>query len=303
MSTTPAPEEVQGETGSIHSKELVKQLADAFGRLDVNKDGKVDRQEFISGILKDKDIQKILHLKIEDDPASNTEESLGQKTGSLRNHRQYISRRGKNLGVVLEYFKRLDKDNSGDVCADEFSAFFQSELLTKMIEKQLEAKLSDCKNLSGGDVAMLKQLFAFMDTDSSGLVSYTELCEHVGHKMAKEMMVEMDTDHNAYLGLDEFLQSLDKQHEKTEETVKTKALGTLAKSCLTHSRQKRKAFTQASFPSLMVVEKKIGKKKMLTETKEQPTDLIKAYVAKMEPSKKSILSEISGAGLAPLTEE
>ena len=42
---------------SIKSREVLSQLAKAFSRLDVNKNGSISKAEFISGLLKDKEVK------------------------------------------------------------------------------------------------------------------------------------------------------------------------------------------------------------------------------------------------------
>ena len=155
---------------SVSSEEFLKKLTAAFSKLDVNKDGMVSRQEFIAGVLNDKEMQKLLSVEVESkgsevspSPKSPDPNAIGGAKGSLSDHKVYREKRGRKLGVVLEYFKRLDADDSGEITIEEFSEFFHSEKLSGMIASQLKAEVDITKNLSAADSAMVKQLFAFID--------------------------------------------------------------------------------------------------------------------------------------------
>jgi len=306
---------------TIESKEVLEMLAKAFSKLDVNKDGTISKQEFVAGVLKDPEVQKILHIPIEKTTAKTPEsrDAQGVRRGSLKLRDKDVLRRAvrtRNLGIALKYFKQIDKDNSGTIDVNEFSAFFHSSELEKMIGQKLKSTYTKTNNLTKEDARMLKQMFEVLDSDESGLVSYVELCEGMGPQLANEMFSTMDEDGNKYLEFDEILMVLDQKFKGVAEQEKLKRLGKLAQACIRWNKRGRKLphFARTKFvPDSVVIEKNpVEKPKRsrrgsltLSATKNEPipdiaqdppkTDLVEAYIKKAGLTQNSpFLSGISG---------
>ncbi len=293
---------------SIKSDRLLEQLATAFAKLDVNKNGKIGRSEFINGIMNDKEMQEILNLSVDDekDAVSPTQASMSESRGNLRDQAKLIKRRGKKLGVALEYFKRLDVDGDGEVDVKEFSDFFSSEKLSSMIEKQLEAQVNKTENLSPEDVAMLKQLFELIDTDRSGLLSYLELSKALGYAEARKWFQRMDSDKNAYIGVDEVIRELDGKFKGVDAKKRVDNLGELAKRVKLKMARMRKRQVSAfpgqlsEFPGSALTDKKAApkaEKKAGEQNGQSDTTLIDKYIGRLrrDSIRTSDLSAISTA--------
>uniref|UniRef100_A0A7S2XIF6 EF-hand domain-containing protein n=1 Tax=Lotharella oceanica TaxID=641309 RepID=A0A7S2XIF6_9EUKA len=316
MSEKNVPEKLDtGESNSsiesIESKEVLEKLVQAFSKLDVNHDGTISKQEFITGILADPTIQKILHIPIEKSPAKSPVSGKTERRGSLKLREKDQQRRAvrtRNLGIALKYFKRIDTDDSGIIDVNEFSSFFHSKRLEEMIQGELAKPIFQTKNLSQQDSKMVKQLFDFLDSDKSGMVSYVELCEGMGPSLANEMFSTMDEDGNKYLGFDEILHALDSKFKEVKEQDRVKKLGELAKSCLQQSKiSKKNQYARTSFvPSTL----KLNDRKSQSSTpisppvqKPPPVDLLEEYAKKVDDGPKSILDSLQkDKALEKLTE-
>eukprot|EP00468_Gymnochlora_sp_CCMP2014_P005364 CAMPEP_0167762000 /NCGR_PEP_ID=MMETSP0110_2-20121227/12500_1 /TAXON_ID=629695 /ORGANISM="Gymnochlora sp., Strain CCMP2014" /LENGTH=349 /DNA_ID=CAMNT_0007648777 /DNA_START=11 /DNA_END=1060 /DNA_ORIENTATION=+ len=289
--------EVESEARTIKSKEVLAMLAKAFSRLDNNKDGTISKQEFVAGVLKDKEVQKILHIPIEKTKPKTPEskDEHGVRRGSLKLREKDMARRAvraRNLGTTLKYFKRIDKDDSGTIDVNEFAAFFHSAELEDLIEAQLKTSFEETKHLSKDDVKMLNQLFNVLDSDQSGLVSYIELCEGIGPNMANDMFTTMDEDGNKYLEFGEILKALDDKFKSSKEEAKVKALGEIAHSCLKWSKHKKSTrFARTRFvPDAIVMDtksapKKADKKKNTENPIVKPKLTIDPKLAKLHATK------------------
>jgi len=214
----------------------------------------------------------------------------------------------------LKYFKRIDTDDSGIIDVNEFSSFFNSKKLEEMIQTELAKPIFKTKHLSQEDSKMVKQLFDFLDSDKSGLVSYVELCEGMGPNLANEMFSTMDEDGNKYLGFDEILNALDAKFKEVKEPEREKKLGQLAKACLQQSKLSKKtriartAFIPSSF---MLSDRKLSAAGKTTTNppisppvqKPPPIDLLEEYAKKVDDGPKSILDSLqTGKALEELTE-
>mmetsp|Transcript_8751 Transcript_8751/g.16113 ORF Transcript_8751/g.16113 Transcript_8751/m.16113 type:complete len:311 (+) Transcript_8751:141-1073(+) len=279
----------EGGEATIKSNVLLEKLAEAFSHLDVNNDGQISKQEFISGVLKDSEIQSILHIPIEKTAGKSPPASSNDKArGSFSMKEKDVARRAtrtRNLGIALKYFKKMDADNSGVIDINEFSSFFQSENLEKLIEDQIKKAIIKTENMSEEDSKMIKQLFDFLDSDESGLVSYVELCEGLGPTNANRMFTTMDVDGNKYLSLDEVLQSLDNKFKGVSEEDKDKFLGDLASSCLAYRKMNSKnniARTKL-VTSVSGVERKLIDGIQPAKQKQVKTDLLEAYADNVKP--------------------
>jgi len=180
MSSDPASSKEEDEktkVQKIETKAALEALAQAFKKLDVNHDGSISKQEFVAGVMKDKEIQDILHMHmVSAPPKSEKSPQNSERRGSLKMREKDMKRRAartRNLGIALEYFKRFDTDNSGAIDVNEFSTFFHSKDLENMIEETLKKPIVETKNLSQDDCKMLQQLFGILDSD--------ERCKQAGH--------------------------------------------------------------------------------------------------------------------------
>jgi len=286
---------------TIQSEDVLTKLAAAFSKMDVNQDGTISKQEFIQGVLQDKEIQAILHIPIEfvgekSPTAEPAQGKHGERRGSLKMRDKDLKRRAtrtRNLGIALKYFKKLDMDNSGAIDVNEFSTFFQSKDLEDLIENAIEKEDNIVtENLSKEDANMLRQFFNFLDSDQSGLVSYIELCEGLGPQLANEMFSTMDEDGNKYLGFDEIIKALDLKFKGVKESERVNKLGELAQKCLASTRRSKQTAIRTRRPADMLERKarsssplKHRQTKQLKPIETGPsvaaaTDLLKKYAEK-----------------------
>jgi Ca2+-binding EF-hand superfamily protein len=255
-------------------------------------------------------MQKLLHIEVKSEakaeaPSSPVETNVGNQRGSLKTHQDYARSRGRKLGVVLEYFRRIDTDGSNEISIKEFSEFFSSNTLVKMIEKQLSTSFATPKNLSADDCAVSKQLFAFIDADHSGLVSYQELSTCVGYSEAHKIIKKMDSDGNKYIDLGEFLEAIDGQLAKFDSKERSKQLGKLCNTVLEKSKKNKRRCARRAASGIFAkpTTQPESKLKVKVNVAAQPsvvvkTDLIEKYVELYKGKSTSVLGNLSMGTLA-----